>query len=126
MDLLYSKNNPYPTVERASHDNLKYVNGNFGSYVDNQENVFDSIEVPKNDFQHYYIGQKDYNDVDNIELQEAYDYIETINIEKARQAEYAKMRQEVNQPKTNEGESFADKAKRGFQNLADKIKSLLN
>ena len=119
------KNNPYIVMPRAGDKNLSYLAYNSDPYNAGEENLFDLIIIPSNDFKHYDLGRKKYNEISNIELQEAYDYMYIINRERLRQIEIARLRQEAIQKEIDKNSSLLDKGKKGLKNFTDKLKSLL-
>ena len=96
MDFLEinARNNPYIEIERAGDKNLEYLSYNAGAYSETEDNIFDSIEIPNNDFKYYDLGRKEYNEINNIELQETYDYMNVINKERLKQIEIARLKEE--------------------------------
>lgn len=121
-----ARNNPYIELERAGDSNLEYLSYNSGAYTQKEDNIFDNIEIPKNDFKYYDLGKKDYNEINNIELQESYDYMDLINKERLKQIEIARLREEAIKKQQDKNSGILDKTKKGLKNLTDRIKSLIN
>ena len=121
-----ARNNPYVEVERAGDKNLEYLSYNAGAYTETEDNIFDNIEIPKNDFKYYNLGRKEYNEINNIELQETYDYMDVINKERLKQIEIARLKEEALQRQRDKDSGILDKTKKGLKNLTDRIKNLLN
>jgi len=120
-----TKNNPYPTVEGPSPDGVRYLSENSIAYAQQEHDFFDDINPsPKNDFKHYDLGKKNYDGVDNKELQEAYDHINLMNIEKERREGEVRIQEQMlsNQKNSND---LIEKAKQGLQSLTNTIKALL-
>ena len=120
-----ARNNPYVEIENAGDGNLEYLSYNAGAYFKTEDNIFDDIKIPNNDFKYYNLGKKEYNEINNIELQEAYNYISEINKERLRQIEIARLRSEALSRQNKKELSVIDKTKEGLKNLTDKIKELL-
>lgn len=121
-----ARNNPYIEVERAGDKNLEYLSYNAGAYTETEDNIFDNIEIPKNDFKYYNLGRKEYNEINNIELQETYDYMDVINKERLKQIEIARLKEEALKKNREKDSGILDKTKKGLKNLTDRIKNLLN
>lgn len=121
-----ARNNPYVEIERAGSDNIEYLSYNAGAYSTVEKNIFDDIKIPKNDFKYYNLGKKDYNEISNIELQEAYDYITEINQERLKQIEIARLKEEEKQQQKQKDVTVIDKTREGLKSLTDRIKQLLN
>jgi len=121
-----ARNNPYIEVERAGDSRLEYLSYNAGAYTRREDNIFDDINIPKNDFKYYNLGKKEYNEINNIELQESYDYMNVINQERMRQIEIARLREERIREQTTKDTGVIEKTKKGLKSLTDRIRSLLN
>ena len=72
------------------------------------------------------IKEERYNEINNIELQETYDYMDVINKERLKQIEIARLKEEVLQRQRDKDSGILDKTKKGLKNLTDRIKNLLN
>lgn len=120
-----AKNNPYVSVERSGEENLKYLSYNHGPYVNQETDIFANMKMPKSDFKYYYLGDKEYDEVSNIELQNSYDYLYVVNQEKLKQIEIARLKEEAIQQQQKKDEDLIKKSKSGFKSLVDKIKGLL-
>ena len=120
-----AKNNPYVSVERPGEENLKYLSYNHGPYVNQETDIFADMKMPRSDFKYYYLGDKNYDEISNIELQNSYDYLYVVNQEKLKQIEIARLREEAIQQEQKRDEDLAKKSKSGFKNLVDKVKGLL-
>ena len=118
-------NNPYVSTERSGEENLKYLSYNHGSYINKEEDIFADMKMPKSDFKYYYLGNKNYNEVSNVEIQNSYDYLYVINQEKLRQIEIARLQEEATQQQQKKDEDLVKKSKSGFKSLVNKIKDLL-
>ena len=121
-----ARNNPYVEVERSGDKNLEYLSYNAGAYFETEDNIFDSIEIPQNDFKYYNLGRKEYNEINNIELQETYDYMNIINKERLKQIEIARLKEEALQRQRDKNSGVIDKTKKGLKSLTNRIKNLLN
>ncbi len=121
-----ARNNPYVELERAGSTNVEYLSYNAGAYYEVENNIFNDIKIPKNDFKYYNLGKKEYNEINNIELQETYDYISEINKERLKQIEIARLKEEYRQRQQKKDITVIDKTKQGLKNLTDRIKELLN
>lgn len=119
-----AKNNPYFIDEKAGGE-VKYLSSNNGPYINPDSDIFADIEIPQDDFKYYNIGKKDYNELSNIELQNSYDYLYIANQERLRQIEIERLKKEDLQQQEKKEEDIIKKSKSGFQNLVDKVKSLL-
>lgn len=125
-----AKNNPYINVDTSQNGEVEYLTYNSGPYKDVKKNIFDDIKIPNNDFKYYNLGRKDYSEINNIELQEAYDYIQLINQEIFKQMEIARLRAEA--MKTNQKQdktidtTIIDKTKENLKTLTDKLKGIIN
>lgn len=120
-----ARNNPYIVVSRSGPDNMEYLSANYGKYQENEDNIFDEIIIPKNDFKYYNLGRKQYNEISNIELQESYDYIVEINKERLKQIEIARLKQEALLREQEKNQSLRDRTRKGLQNLTKKIQELI-
>ena len=120
-----AKNNPYVMYKRAGGENIQYLNYNAIAYNENRKGYFDNIEIPEYDFKYYYLGDKHWYEINNIELQEAYDYIYVINDEKIKQSEIERIRQELLEQEKYKNSSLLDKSRMGLKNLSNRIRSLL-
>ncbi len=121
-----ARNNPYVELERSGSSNIQYLSYNAGAYFETEDNIFDDIKIPKNDFKYYNLGKKEYNEINNIELQETYDYMNEINKERLKQIEIARLREEAIRNQQSNDLSIVDKTKQGLKSLTDRIKELLN
>lgn len=119
-------NNPYVVDEKASAENVEYLTYNYGPYFEKEQGMFDDIKTPSNDFKYYYLGDKDYNDINNIELQQTYDYMEVMSKERTKQIELARLKEEVITKQENKNKGIFEKTKSGLKNLTDRIKGLLD
>lgn len=125
------QNNPFVKIntEKPSNDKINYLSYNSGPYKVAENNIFNDIIIPNDDFQYYDLGQKEFNEINNIELQEAYDYIDLINQEIARQMEIARLRAEElkkSQPKIQQNTTIIDKTRENLKSLTDRLKGLIN
>ena len=127
-----AKNNPFQkinTVQGKSDNKVEYLTYNTGPYKILENNIFDDIVIPDDDFQYYNLGQKDFNEINNIELQEAYDYLYLINQETARQMEIARLRAEElkkTQSTQTQETTIIDKTRENLKGLTDRLKGLIN
>lgn len=130
-----TKNNPFIKINTSNYDKIgtmpQYLTYNAGPYKIVKNNIFNDIKIPNNDFKHYNLGKKDFNEINNIELQEAYNYIYVINQEIVRQIEIAKLRAEAmkttqKQDNNNESTSIVNKTRENLKNLTDRLKGLIN
>ena len=127
-----TKNNPFIKINTTNKKNInqkdKYLTYNSGPYQIVEDNIFDNIEIPKNDFQHYDLGQKGFNEINNIELQEAYNYISVINDEINKQIELARLRAEAlraSQQTKQESTSIIDKTRENLKGLTDRLMGII-
>lgn len=115
---------PYTVVENAGGE-PQYLAQNSDAFK-KPDTTFDDIVVPDGDFEFYYVGSKDFNEVNNRELQQSYDYVYVINKEIAKQTELIKLREREEAKKyVKEEEGFLDRTRKGLQSLTDRIKGLL-
>ena len=120
-----ARNNPYVEVQ-GSGGNPEYLSYNYGAYSTPENDIFLDMDIPNNDFKYYYLGNKDFNEINNIEIQNSYDYMYVINQERLKQIEIARLKQEEMQRQKKKENDMLKKGKSGFKNLTNKIKSLLN
>lgn len=127
-----AKNNPFQKIntKQSQFDNkVEYLTYNTGPYKVLENNIFDDIIIPDDDFQYYNLGQKDFNEINNIELQEAYDYLYLISQEIARQMEIAKLRAEELKKTQNiqtQETTIIDKTRENLKSLTDRLKGLIS
>ena len=127
-----AKNNPFQKINTTRdkfESKVTYVSYNTGPYKAVKNNIFDEIVIPNDDFQYYNLGKKEFNEINNIELQEAYDYLYLINQETARQMEIAKLRAEEQKKKQStqkQETTIIDKTRENLKSLTDRIKGLIN
>lgn len=127
-----TKNNPFIKINTTNKKNIsqkiEYLTYNAGPYTTVENNIFNDIKIPENDFLHYDLGQKDFNEINNIELQEAYNYISVINDEINKQIELARLRAEAlktTQQTKQESTSIIDKTRENLKGLTDRLKGII-
>lgn len=127
-----TKNNPFIKINTTNKKNVsqkvEYLTYNAGPYTTVENNIFNDIKIPENDFLHYDLGQKDFNEINNIELQEAYNYISVINDEINKQIELARLRAEAlktTQQTKQESTSIIDKTRENLKGLTDRLKGII-
>ena len=126
-----AKNNPFISINTPNDSKVEYLTYNSAQYKVIDDNIFDEIKIPNNDFKYYNLGRKDYQEINNIELQEAYDYIQLINQEIFKQTEIARLKAEaekkpVSKKSTINPSTIVDKTKENLKVLTDRIKGLVN
>lgn len=127
-----TKNNPFIKINTTNKKNIsqkiEYLTYNAGPYTIVENNIFNDIKIPENDFLHYDLGQKGFNEINNIELQEAYNYISVINDEINKQIELARLRAEAlraSQQTKPETTSIIDKTRENLKGLTDRLMGII-
>lgn len=127
-----TKNNPFIKINTTNKKNInqkvEYLTYNAGPYTTVENNIFNDIKIPENDFLHYDLGQKGFNEINNIELQEAYNYISVINDEINKEIELARLRAETSkttQQTKQEPISIIDKTRENLKELTDRLKGII-
>lgn len=127
-----TKNNPFIKINTTSKNSInqkvEYLTYNAGPYKVVENNIFDDIKIPENDFQYYNLGQKEFNEINNIELQEAYNYMSVINAEINRQIETARLRAEAlkeSQKPAQESTSIIDRTRENLRGLTDRLMGII-
>ena len=126
-----AKNNPFISINTPNDSKVEYLTYNSAQYKVIDDNIFDEIKIPNNDFKYYNLGRKDYQEINNIELQEAYDYIQLINQEIFKQTEIARLKAEAEKKPVSKKpiinpSTIVDKTKENLKVLTDRIKGLVN
>ncbi len=127
-----TKNNPFIKINTTNKKNIsqkiEYLTYNAGPYTTVENNIFNDIKIPENDFLHYDLGQKGFNEINNIELQEAYNYMSVINAEINKQIELARLRAEAlraSQQTKPETTSIIDKTRENLKGLTDRLMGII-
>lgn len=126
-----AKNNPFISINTPNDSKVEYLTYNSAQYKVVDDNIFDDIKIPNNDFKYYNLGRKDYQEINNIELQEAYDYMQLINQEIFKQTEIARLKAEAEKkPESKKPiinpSTIVDKTKENLKTFTDRIKGLVN
>lgn len=127
-----TKNNPFIKINTTNKKNIsqkiEYLTYNAGPYTTVENNIFNDIKIPENDFLHCDLGQKGFNEINNIELQEAYNYMSVINAEINKQIELARLRAEAlraSQQTKPETTSIIDKTRENLKGLTDRLMGII-
>lgn len=119
-----AKNNPYQLLEGTGKDgeNIRYLGYNSGEFRKEEVDIFKDISIADSDFKHYDMGEKDYNEISNKELQEDYDNIVPLN----RDISYKQRIEELKAEKEKkENDTTLKRITNGLKRFGDRIKSLL-
>jgi hypothetical protein len=115
-------NKPYYNLDTGGEENVKYLSQNNEKLRDDDTNIFNEIDVKRDDFKHYDLGKKEYTEVSNKELQSDYDLI----LEREKQERYKERIEKLKiEKEEKDNESFLSKINTGFKKFSDKIKSLI-
>ena len=101
-----------------------YLANNNGKFYENRIVNFDDIQIPK--YRRYTsdLGPKDYEYINNVELQESVDYLTVINNTRAQKRRELVMKQrKMEEEKTlvDKAQESATEAKKTFSNLFKKF-----
>ncbi len=126
-----AKNNPYKTINTLTNEyTTEYLAYN-AKPVFTREDIFEEMNIPEYDFQHYNLGKKEFNEISNIELQEAYDFMYLINQEKIRLMQLNEIRSQ--QVKSDESKStistttnIIEETKKNIETLTNRLRDVVN
>jgi hypothetical protein len=117
-------NKPYFDVDTAGGDgeNVKYLTYNNGPYKTAEYDYFGDVTPNDNSFRYYSLGDKEYTEISNKELQD--DYYKVIELNKTSQYN-SKVQSLKMEKEERDNEGILNKMTNGLKKFGDKLKNLL-